>query len=149
MNLNSPKHRFNTRSLSLSGSSSFTTQNCDFWNCPTTFFTKFCDVNKFEHLKKDTDLLYLAAGVNFSPHCKNHPRGRAGKKKINEKCFSEKIQSAKKDSFSPLPVFVHCQTRSAFAQNQNVVDSQSESSTENPQTSLNSQKRARKSPRTS
>ena len=38
MKLNSPKHRLNTKSQSLSGSSSFNTQNCEYWSC-TTFFS--------------------------------------------------------------------------------------------------------------
>ena len=36
MKLNSPKHRFNTKSHSLSCSSSFNTKNCECWSCTTT-----------------------------------------------------------------------------------------------------------------
>ena len=36
MKLNSPKHRLNTKSQSLSGSSFFNTQICEYWSCTTT-----------------------------------------------------------------------------------------------------------------
>ena len=69
MNFNSRKLRLNKKNQSLSGSSFFNTQNCECWSCTTPFFTKFCDVNKFEELEMDTDSLYIALAENEFEDC--------------------------------------------------------------------------------
>ena len=63
-----------------------------------------------------------------------------------KKNFSKKSHSAENDSFNPFPIFIHCRTHSARAQNRKIVRSQSESSTKNPHTSSTNQNRARKIP---
>ena len=67
MKLNSPKLGLNTKSQSLSGSSFFNAQN---------FFTRFCDVNKFEELEMDTFSLYLALAEKELQDCRR-PEMRA------------------------------------------------------------------------
>ena len=69
MKVSSPKHRLNTKSQSLSGSSFFNTQNFECWGCTTTFFTKVWNVNKFKELELDTGSLYLAVAEKEVENC--------------------------------------------------------------------------------
>ena len=70
MKSNSPKHRLNTKSQSLSGFSFFNTQS---WlrmlELYYNFFTRFCDVNKIEELEMDTDSLYPAPAEKELEDC--------------------------------------------------------------------------------
>ena len=62
--------------------------------------------------------LYITAGVVNIPRPKSYPRGRTCKKKSFQNIFfSEFSNSAEKESFIPLPIFIHCRTHSAHPQN--------------------------------
>ena len=50
------------------------------------FFTKFCDLNKFEELEMDTDSLYLALAAKELEDC-IRPETRAEWKRLRSKVF--------------------------------------------------------------
>ena len=81
------------------------------------------------------------------PRRKSYPRMGPGKK--FKKVFSKKSHSAENESVSSFPIFIHCRTHSARAQNRKIVGSQSESTTKSPHTSSANHTRARKNPATS
>ena len=60
MKQNWRRQRLSTENQSLLGFLYSNTLNLDCWSFTTTFFERFCDVNKVEELELDTDSLYLA-----------------------------------------------------------------------------------------
>ena len=68
MNLNSPKHRFN-KVPTIVGFFFLQNAKLRMLELYYNFFTRFCDLNKFEKLEIDTDSLYLALAEKELEDC--------------------------------------------------------------------------------
>ena len=76
MKFNSPKHRLNTKKPIIVGFFILQYAKLRILELYYNFFTKFCDVNKFDEMEMVTDSLYLALAEKELEDCKR-PEMRA------------------------------------------------------------------------